>query len=150
MRALLQRVKRASVTIEGICVGKIQTGLLIFLGVGKEDTQEECVLLANKLSTLRIFEDAQQKMNLCAKDIGAEMLVVSQFTLYADCKRGRRPGFTLAKEPNEAKKLYETMISLLENEGFVVAHGEFGADMQVSLQNDGPVTIMLDTDELKK
>ena len=149
MRAVLTRVKYASVTIDGEVVGQIGRGFLILLGVGPEDTEETCKILADKALGLRIFEDENEKMNLSALDIGAEMLVVSQFTLCADCSHGRRPSFTPAAPPKEANGLYEYFTSRLKEAGIShVENGVFGADMQVSLVNDGPVTIILNSEEL--
>ena len=149
MRALIQRVKHASVTVEGNCIGKIQQGLLVLLGVGPEDTEQEADFLAEKCANLRIFTDENDKMNLSLLDIGGEMLVVSQFTLYADCRKGRRPAFVGAAKPELADRLYEYFKESVKRAGVsTVEHGEFGADMKVELLNDGPVTIMLDTDEI--
>lgn len=150
MRAVLQRVTHASVTVENEIIGKIGQGFLILLGVTHEDTQEEAELLARKISGLRIFTDEQDKMNLSLLDIDGEALVVSQFTLYADCKKGRRPSFTNAARPEEADRLYQKFVDLLVQHGIrKVQTGRFGADMKVSLLNDGPATIVLDTDQLK-
>lgn len=148
MRAVVTRVRSASVTIEGACVGAIGQGLLILLGVGPEDTSAHCRKLADKVLGLRIFEDEQGKMNRSLQDIGGEVLVVSQFTLYADCRKGKRPSFVGAGKPDIAIPLYEQFLEECRAAGFVPAHGEFGADMQVASVNDGPVTIWLDTDEL--
>ena len=142
MRALIQRVSHASVTVEGECVGKIEKGLLVLLGVGPQDTEKQADFLAEKCANLR-------KMNLSLLDIGGEMLVVSQFTLYADCRKGRRPSFVNAAAPAEADRLYEYFQQSVKNAGVAkVEHGKFGASMQVELLNNGPVTIMLDTDEI--
>ncbi len=150
MRAVLQRVTNASVTVEDEIIGEIGQGFLILLGVTHEDTQEEAELLARKISGLRVFTDEQDKMNLSLLDIGGEALVVSQFTLYADCKKGRRPSFINAAKPEEADRLYQKFVELLAQYGIhKVETGRFGADMKVSLLNDGPVTIVLDTDQLK-
>ncbi len=150
MRAVLQRVTNASVTVEDEIIGEIGQGFLILLGVTHEDTQEEAELLARKISGLRVFTDKQDKMNLSLLDIGGEALVVSQFTLYADCKKGRRPSFINAAKPEEADRLYQKFVELLIQYGIhKVETGRFGADMKVSLLNDGPVTIVLDTDQLK-
>nr|WP_317413110.1 D-aminoacyl-tRNA deacylase [uncultured Solibaculum sp.] len=150
MRAVLQRVTHASVTVQKEIVGEIGQGFLILLGVTHEDTQEEAELLARKISGLRVFTDEQDKMNLSLLDIDGEALVVSQFTLYADCKKGRRPSFINAARPEEADRLYQKFVELLVQHGIrKVQTGRFGADMKVSLQNDGPVTIVLDTDQLK-
>lgn len=150
MRAVLQRVTNASVTVDCEIVGEIGKGFLILLGVTHGDTQAEAELLARKISGLRVFSDEQDKMNLSLLDIEGEALVVSQFTLYADCKKGRRPSFTDAAKPEEADQLYQTFVNLLLQHGVrKVETGRFGADMKVSLLNDGPVTIVLDTDQLK-
>ena len=149
MRALIQRVSHASVTVEGECVGKIEKGLLVLLGVGPQDTEKQADFLAEKCANLRTFVDENDKMNLSLLDIGGEMLVVSQFTLYADCRKGRRPSFVNAAAPAEADRLYEYFQQSVKNAGVAkVEHGKFGASMQVELLNNGPVTIMLDTDEI--
>jgi len=148
MRALLQRVSRASVTVEGQVVGQIGQGLLVLLGIGHEDTEKEAKILAGKLVQLRIFEDEAGKMNRSLLDIQGEILVVSQFTLYADMRRGRRPSFTDAAQPSLAIPLYEHFKTLLTTSGVPVASGIFGAHMQVALLNDGPVTLWLDSAEL--
>ena len=150
MRAVLQRVTNASVTVDCETVGEIGKGFLILLGVTHGDTQAEAELLARKISGLWVFSDKQDRMNLSLLDIEGEALVVSQFTLYADCKNGRRPSFTDAAQPEEADQLYQTFVNLLLQHGIrKVETGRFGADMKVSLLNDGPVTIVLDTDQLK-
>lgn len=149
MRALIQRVKYASVAVEGQTIGKIEQGLLVLLGVGPQDSEKEADFLADKCANLRIFVDENDKMNLSLLDIGGEMLVVSQFTLYADCKKGRRPSFIGAAAPAQADALYEYFQQKAKDAGVKkVEHGSFGADMKVELLNDGPVTIMLDTDEI--
>ena len=148
MRALLQRVRCADVTIDGENAGKIGAGLLVLLGVGERDTEAECDYLLAKALELRIFEDEAGKMNRCLLDVGGELLVVSQFTLYADCKRGRRPAFVSAARPETAIPLYERFLRLARERGVTVQSGRFGAEMQVGLVNDGPVTILLDSDEL--
>ena len=152
MRALIQRVKRASVTINSQIqiIGKINEGLLIFLGVGEDDTEKQVQYLVEKCTGLRIFTDEQDKMNLSVKDIKGEILVVSQFTLYGDCKKGKRPSFVRAARPETAIPLYESFIAHCKNTGLNVQTGEFGADMQIELINDGPVTIWLDTEEMGK
>ena len=150
MRALIQRVTRSSVTIGGDVTGAINAGLVILLGIHVNDAVAEGELLASKVANLRIFTDADSKFNLSALDVKAEMLVVSQFTLYADTRRGRRPGFTDAARPETAIPLYEHFVAHLRALGFTVATGEFGADMLVEIHNDGPVTIWLDTDEWKR
>ncbi len=144
MKALLQRVKNASVTVEGKEVSSIGQGLLILLGVEKGDTSSEGEYLARKAADLRIFEDSAGKMNLSVKDIKGEALIVSQFTLAGDTSRGNRPGFETAAKPEEANKLYELFCENVEKQGLKVKRGIFQADMQVSLINDGPVTFMLE------
>ena len=147
MRAVLTRVRSASVTIDGHVNGSIGRGFLILLGVGPNDTERECRYLAEKALGLRVFEDENGRMNLNPAAAGGALLIVSQFTLYADCK-SRRPGFTAAARPETAVPLYEKVIELCRAQGFEVQHGQFGADMLVSSENDGPVTILLDTDAL--
>ena len=148
MRAVLTRVKYASVTIDGETVGKIGPGFLILLGVGPEDTEEHARVLAEKALGLRIFEDENGKMNLGLDAIGGEVLVVSQFTLYGNCRKGRRPSFTEAAGPELGNALYERFLSICEELGYPPQHGRFGADMKVESLNDGPVTLILDTDQL--
>ncbi|MGN1051106.1 MAG: D-aminoacyl-tRNA deacylase [Acutalibacteraceae bacterium] len=149
MRAVIQRVKNASVSVDGEVVGKIEKGFLVLLGVKNGDKKEMADLLAKKIVNLRVFSDENDKMNLSLRDIGGEILSVSQFTLYADCKKGRRPNFLNAENPKEAEEMYDYFNSvLLSNGAKKVSKGVFGADMKVSLINDGPVTIILDTDEL--
>jgi D-tyrosyl-tRNA(Tyr) deacylase len=146
MRAVLQRVSEARVTVAGEVVGAIGPGLLVFLGVGKGDGQAELDLLPEKIATLRIFEDEAGKMNRSVLDTTKQVLVVSQFTLYADTRKGRRPSFTDAMPPEEAKALYLRFCDRCRELGLQVATGVFAADMKVALLNDGPVTIVLDTD----
>ena len=146
MRALLQRVTRASVTVDGDTVGEIGPGLLIFVCAMQGDTEAQADRLAAKIAKLRIFRDDQAKMNLSLRDAGGAALVVSQFTLAADTSRGNRPGFSPAAPPDEGARLYEYFADRMRDEGLKVAQGRFGAEMQVSLVNDGPVTIWLDTD----
>ena len=148
MRAVLQRVKSASVSIKGKTAGAIGPGFLVLLGVAPEDTQEECDFLLDKILGLRVFEDEAGKMNRSLCDRGGALLVVSQFTLYADCRKGRRPSFTGAARPETAVPLYERFLAGARQAGVPTECGEFGADMLVSLENDGPVTILLDTDEI--
>ena len=148
MRAVLTRVKSASVTIDGEVVGKIGKGFLILLGVGPEDTEAECRCLAEKCLGLRIFKDENDKMNLGLESVGGEVLVVSQFTLYGNCRKGRRPSFAEAAGPQLGEELYEKFLAVCEELGYPPQHGQFGADMQVESVNDGPVTLILDTDEL--
>ena len=144
MRVLLQRVRRASVTVAGETVGEIGHGVLLFVGVTHGDTRADADWLAKKAAGLRIFEDEAGKMNKSLLDIGGDALVVSQFTLYADCRKGRRPGFDLAGDPAAANELYEYFAERLKAEGVRhVATGRFGADMLVSLENDGPATFLL-------
>ena len=144
MKALVQRVKNASVTVAGEVVGAIGKGLLILLGVRDTDTQSEVTWVADKCANLRIFEDDDGKFNLSAFDTEAEILVVSQFTLYGDCRKGRRPSFIAAARPEISEPLYESFVANLRDMGFTVATGVFGAMMDVSLCNDGPVTIMVE------
>ena len=147
MKAVIQRVKRASVSVEGKTVGSIADGMLILLGVNKEDTRETAVLLAEKLAKMRIFTDANQKMNLSLLNIGGGALVISNFTLCADIRRGTRPSFDLAMPPKQADELYEFFCDQLRKNGVEkVEKGVFGADMSVELINDGPVTVSIDTD----
>lgn len=150
MKAVIQRVTEADVTIDNETVGKINKGFLILLGVEKGDTSLDADKLVKKIPVLRIFEDENDKMNLSCLDINGEMLVVSQFTLCADCSHGRRPSFTDSAPPNEANELYEYFVSELKRAGVKkVDTGRFGADMKVRLLNDGPVTIILDSKDLK-
>ncbi len=149
MKALLQRVKSAGVSIGGQSYSSIEQGLLILLGVEKGDTETEAAWLAQKIINLRIFEDSAGKMNLSVQDIKGELLIVSQFTLAGDTSRGNRPGFDTAARPEVAKPLYEYMVNKLSNSGLKVATGVFQADMQVSLINDGPVTFMLEKSTAK-
>ena len=144
MRAVLTRVKSASVTIGGTVVGQIGKGFLILLGVGPEDNEEKCRYLAEKALSLRIFEDENGKMNLSVKDVGGEVLLVSQFTLYGDASHGNRPSFTLAERPEKAEPLYEHAVQALAAQGVTVKKGVFGADMKIEQLNDGPVTILLE------
>ena len=148
MRAVLTRVKSASVTIDGETVGQIGRGFLILLGVGPEDTEECCRVLAEKALSLRIFEDDNGKMNLGLEAVGGQVLVVSQFTLYGNCRKGRRPSFTEAAPPALGNELYERFLAICEELGYPPQHGRFGADMQVASVSDGPVTLILDTDQL--
>jgi D-tyrosyl-tRNA(Tyr) deacylase len=150
MRAALQRVTKGRVTIEGRVTGEIGYGLVILLGVGANDTEAEVDQMANKIANLRIFADGEGKFNLSALDTQAEMLVVSQFTLYADCRKGRRPSFTDAARPEVAAPLCDSFVGKLRAMGFKVETGEFQADMLVEIHNAGPVTIWLDTDDLSR
>ena len=148
MRAVLTRVSRASVTIGGRVAGQIGKGFLILLGVGQNDTEAQCLKLADKLTGLRIFDDDNDKMNWSLTDVGGEILVISQFTLYGNCKKGRRPEYLAAARPELAIPLYEKFVQACRDKGFHVETGEFGADMQVESVNDGPVTLVVDTDNL--
>lgn len=145
MRAVVTRVSSASVTIDGTVEGSIEKGFLVLLGVGPQDTEAVCDKLAEKICNLRVFEDENGKMNLNLEQVGGELLVVSQFTLYADTS-SRRPGFSGAAKPDLAIPLYERFMAKCRERGFRVAHGQFGADMKVASVNDGPVTILYDTD----
>jgi D-tyrosyl-tRNA(Tyr) deacylase len=145
MKAVIQRVKSAEVCVDGRMTGKIGKGLLVLLGVGKGDGERDLSFLTSKIPDLRIFEDDSGKLNLSLKEMNGEMLVVSQFTLYGDCRKGRRPSFTEAEEPAAAKHLYEQFILKLREQGIPVQTGEFQADMEVHLINDGPVTLLLDS-----
>ena len=146
MRAVLTRVKNASVTVDGKVIGRIGPGFLILLGITHEDTEVQAVKLADKLMGLRIFEDENEKMNRSLEDVGGQVLVVSQFTLY--CRKGRRPEFLAAARPELAVPLYEKFVALCRDKGFHVETGEFGASMEVESVNDGPVTLIVDTDQL--
>ena len=144
MRLVIQRVLHAEVQVDGNTIGKIGKGLLVFVGAGQDDTKEIADKYLRKLLGLRIFEDENGKTNLSLKDVDGELLIVSQFTLYANCKKGNRPSFIEAGEPHMAEALYEYMIEEAKKSVPVVEHGEFGADMKVSLLIDGPFTIILD------
>lgn len=150
MKAVLQRVKCARVEVNGETVGQCKEGLLVLLGVAKEDTEEDARLLVEKIVKHRIFRDENGKMNLSVKDIGGEMLVVSQFTLLAEYRHGNRPDFFASAAPDHANRLYEYFISLAQQQLCHVGHGIFGADMDVTLTNRGPVTIVMDSEVLKK
>ncbi len=149
MRAVLTRVSSASVSVDGTVIGQIGKGFLVLLGVHVDDTDADAERIADRICGIRIFEDADGKMNVSPADAGAEILIISQFTLYADT-RSRRPGFTAAARPDTAVPLYERVIALCREKGFRVETGEFGADMQVASVNDGPVTIIFDTEKEHK
>ena len=145
MRAVVQRVSSSKVTVDGEVIGDINKGLLVLLGVTHEDTSKDVDYIIDKVLNLRIFEDENEKMNLSLKDVEGELLVVSQFTLYGDCRKGRRPSFSTAARPELATKLYEEFIEKSRKEGIVTQTGQFGAHMMVDLTNDGPVTILLES-----
>ena len=145
MRAVIQRVKSAEVLVEGRSTGKIGKGLLVFVGVARGDGEREISYMTSKIPDLRIFEDDAGKFNLSLREIGGEVLVVSQFTLYGDCRKGRRPSFVEAEEPVAARNLYERLVDRVRESGLPVQTGEFQAKMEVHLVNDGPVTILLDS-----
>ena len=146
MKFVIQRVSRASVTVRGKVIGRISQGYLVLVGVGQGDTKEDADRLMRKMIGLRIFSDENGKINKSLRDVGGELLLVSQFTLYADCRHGNRPGFTEAGDPQAAKELYEYVIESCRKDVPVVEQGEFGAEMQVELINDGPFTIILDSE----
>ena len=148
MRLLIQRVKSASVSVGGDELSRIGQGLLVLVGVGVEDTDEDMEYLAGKLVRLRIFDDGQGVMNLDVRQVGGEVLVVSQFTLYGNCRKGRRPSFTDAASPELGERLYEQFLADCASLGYPPQHGRFGADMKVESVNDGPVTLILDTEQL--
>ena len=148
MKCVIQRVTHASVTIDGEVRGKIGKGFLVLVGVGLEDDERVADKLVQKLINMRIFEDENGKTNLALKDVNGELLLISQFTLYADCKKGNRPSFTKAGKPDQAEQLYEYVIKKCREEIPVVEQGEFGADMKVELLNDGPFTVILDSEDM--
>lgn len=150
MRIVLQRVKYASVKVDGELCGKTDGGYMLLFGAGHGDTEEICRKLADKTANLRIFSDENDKINLSLADVGGTILVVPQFTLYADCRKGNRPNFIQAAKPDEASRLYEYFVEYLRSKGFHVETGSFGADMKVELLNDGPFTLILDSDTLIK
>ena len=145
MRAVVQRVSRASVVVDGETVGRIDKGLLVLLGIADDDTQQDVIYLAQKIAGLRIFEDGQGKMNLSLSDVGGGMLVVSQFTLLGDCRKGRRPSFVRAARPEKAQALYGSFVAEVRGQGIAVETGRFQEHMQVELVNDGPVTLLVDS-----
>ena len=149
MRALLQRVTSASVTIDGTITGQIEDGFVILLGIQQQDTADDARYLADKCVGLRVFTDENDKMNLACADIGGGLLIISQFTLYADCRKGKRPNFIQAAKPEIAIPLYEAFVERCRQSGFPVQTGEFGADMKVALVNGGPVTIWMSTADMR-
>ncbi|SDB33805.1 D-tyrosyl-tRNA(Tyr) deacylase [Pseudobutyrivibrio sp. YE44] len=148
MKFVIQRVNEASVAVDGKVIGQIGKGFLVLIGVSDDDTKEIADKMVKKLLGLRIFDDENDKINLSLTDVGGSLLLISQFTLYANCKKGYRPSFTDAGAPDMANEMYEYIISSCREAGFPVETGEFGADMKVSLQNDGPFTIILDSNEI--
>lgn len=150
MKFLVQRVTEASVKVDGEVIGAIDKGLLVFVGVGQDDNEAIADKMIDKLTKLRIFDDENGKTNLSISDVGGEFLIISQFTLYADCRRGNRPSFTDAGAPAFANNLYEYTLKKISDMGFRTEHGSFGADMKVSLLNDGPFTIILDSRDIVK
>ena len=148
MKAVIQRVLNANLKVDGQLISEIEKGFVVFLGVGQEDEEGDLEKLANKILKLRIFEDENEKMNYSIKDVGGQILLVSQFTLFADCKGGNRPSFIKAEKPERANALYLQMKDRLAGEGVLVKTGVFGADMKIAVLNDGPVTILLDSKEL--
>ena len=145
MRAVVQRVKESSVKIDGSIVGKINKGFNVLIGISKDDTIDDLKCIKDKIMNLRVFEDENNKMNLSIKDVNGELLIVSQFTLYGDCRKGRRPNFMNALSGDEAEKLYEEFLGMIRQENIVVETGVFGADMEVCIINDGPVTLLIDS-----
>lgn len=148
MRFVIQRVNEASVAVEGQVIGQIKKGFLVLIGVSGDDTKEVADKMVKKLLGLRIFDDENDKINLSLTDVGGELLLISQFTLYANCKKGYRPSFIEAGAPDMANEMYEYIIEKCKSEGYHVETGSFGADMKVSLLNDGPFTILLDSDNI--
>ena len=148
MKFVIQRVNEASVVVDGKKIGQIEKGFLVLIGVSGDDTKEIADKMVKKLLGLRIFDDENDKINLSLTDVGGSLLLISQFTLYANCKKGYRPSFIEAGAPDMANEMYEYIISKCRQEGFHVETGEFGADMKVSLQNDGPFTIILDSNDI--
>lgn len=145
LRAVVQRVSSSSVKVNGDIVGAINKGFNVLIGISKDDTIEDLKYIKDKIMNLRVFEDENEKLNLSIKDVSGELLIISQFTLYGDCRKGRRPNFMGALGGDEAKKLYEDFLTLFEDEDIKVETGIFGADMKVSIENDGPVTLLLES-----
>lgn len=144
MKIVLQRVNKADVKVDGKIKGSIEKGFLLFLGIGQDDTEKDCDRLCDKIAGLRIFSDENDKINLSLKDVNGQVLVISQFTLYADCRKGNRPNFLMAGKPDLAENLYEYFVEKMKQKISVVETGVFGADMKVSLENDGPFTLILE------
>jgi D-tyrosyl-tRNA(Tyr) deacylase len=145
MRAVVQRVRNAQVSVDGNMVGQIKAGLLVYLGVGKDDGEADAVFIADKIANLRIFADSNDKMNLSVKDAAGQVLIVSNFTLFGDCRKGRRPDFDMAAEPVQAERLYEKVVELVKAEGLEVQKGVFAAYMDVTASNDGPINFLIDS-----
>ena len=145
MRAVIQRVSQGTVTVDDVVIGRIRVGFVVLLGVANDDTQDDVIWLAGKVQKLRVFEDDDGRMNLALKDVGGAVLVVSQFTLLGDCRKGRRPTFVAAASPKKANSLYQSFVAELRGNGLTVETGQFQARMQVSLTNNGPVTLLLDS-----
>jgi len=145
MRAVVQRVRNAQVSVDGNMVGQIKAGLLVYLGVGKGDGEADAVFIADKITNLRIFADSNDKMNLNVKDAAGQVLIVSNFTLFGDCRKGRRPDFDMAAEPVQAERLYEKVVELVKAEGLEVQKGVFAAYMDVTASNDGPINFLIDS-----
>jgi D-tyrosyl-tRNA(Tyr) deacylase len=148
MRAVVQRILEGKVEIEGLCVGQVAKGLLVYLSVGSGDNEKDTLFMAEKLVNLRIFEDEAGKMNRSVQDVGGGILLISNFTLHGDCRKGRRPSFDSAAEPELAERLYEKVKALIAEQGVTVETGQFGAHMHVSSRNDGPVNFLLDSGRL--
>lgn len=145
MRAVVQRVTRSSVTVDGKITGAIEKGLMVLLGVSEDDTEADVAYMADKITGLRIFEDEEEKMNLSVMDVGGDILAVSQFTLFGDCRKGKRPSFVKAARPEPANLLYRAFVDACKEKGVRVEEGIFQADMLVSIDNDGPVTVLIDS-----
>ena len=147
MRAVVQRVKNSEVKVDDNIIGSIDSGLLVFLGIGNEDAMDDIDYLIDKIVNLRVFEDQQGKMNLSALDLGKDIMIISQFTLYGDCRKGRRPSFFDAAPPDQAERLYDVFVNKINNYDLKIATGEFQAMMDIDLVNDGPVTLLLDSNK---
>ncbi len=147
MRAVVQRISRAKVTVENKIVGQVGKGFLVLLGISQDDTQDDVIFMAQKIAGLRVFRDTEGKMNLSLQDVGGQMLVVSQFTLYGDCRKGRRPSFVQAAPPEKADELYQSFVAEVRGQGIHVETGQFQADMDVELVNEGPVTLLIESNK---